>query len=80
MEKLLSKLEKGASETSGITDLVYLMPEFAEIFTGRESFCVSWEAAIAQSTQDEYGDDVEDIIAGGSQPCIAYRLIGKRTA
>jgi hypothetical protein len=55
------------------------MPEFAGVFTGRESITALWETGIAQLIRNEYGDDVEDIIAGGSQPCTAYRLIGRRT-
>ena len=60
-EKLLNKLENDASKTSGNTHLVYLMPEFAEVFT-RESITALWETGIAQSIRNEYGDDVEDII------------------
>jgi hypothetical protein len=71
--KLLAHLEREETGESGEMDFIYLMTEFDEEFAARPGYSVLWKAAIAQSEENEHQDDFADVIAGGAQPCCAYR-------
>jgi predicted RNA methylase len=73
LHKLLERLEKDSLEQPGDSDFIYLMAEFDEVFDQRRGYSTLWRGHVAQDEANDHQDDLEDVIAKGSQPCSFYR-------
>jgi len=69
LEALLSRFDEHFGERWGDLDVLYLVPDFAGAFQKREGYKLLWQANFRQSD----GNEPEDIVASGWQPCHAYR-------
>jgi SAM-dependent methyltransferase len=70
LRSLLGRLEEQYAGRPGELDVLYLSPECDAVFAERGGFELLWRAELAQTDAEEG----EDVIAGGRQPCSAYRL------
>jgi hypothetical protein len=66
---LLARLEERFAARPGELDVLYLSPECDAVFAERGGFELLWRADLAQLDAEQV-----DVIAGGRQPCSAYRL------
>ena len=73
LNKLLERLEKDALDQPGDSDFIYLMAEFDEVFDQRKGYSILWRGHVTQDEASDHQDDLEDVVAKGSQPCSFYR-------